>query len=140
MNSPHLRRRYRAAGTRSGLIYLLGFVAAASLYVAQHVYTVRQQCRVEALRRDVETAQVDCERLKAVRDSQLSLEVIQPRAQTLGLEAPDLLQMVRLPLDAPVLEIPLKPAEPPAFAQIGQRVWQWLDPPSLSPNEVRAGQ
>jgi hypothetical protein len=138
MNAPHLRRRYRAAGTRSGLIYLIGAVAAASLYVAQHVYTVRQQCRVEVLRREVEDARLACERLTALRDSKLSLSEIQPRADSLGLDQPDLGQMVSLPLDAPILEHPQQPARPPGVILAWQRVVQGLDLPDVTSNEVRA--
>ena len=43
MSSPHLRRRYRAAGTRPGLAYLFLLLAGATLYVGLRVYTIREQ-------------------------------------------------------------------------------------------------
>jgi hypothetical protein len=120
------------------LAYLLGLLAAASLYVGQHVYSVRQQCAVEALRQDVDSAQLELDRLTAVRDGLISLATIEPRARRLGLESPDLAQMARLPLDAPVLYEPVTPAVPPAFVDAVSKVWQWLDPPGISASEVKA--
>lgn len=140
MNSPHLRRRYRATGTRSGLAYLLGLLAAASLYVGQHVYTVRLQCAVEALRQDTDSIQLELDRLTAVRDGQISLAVMEPRAHKLGLQSPDLTQLARLPMDAPILYEPVVPARSPVFVDVVQKVWQSLDLPGLSTNEVKAGE
>lgn len=138
MNSPHLRRRYRASGTRSGLAYLLGLLAAASLYVGQHVYAVRQKFAVEAIRKDVEHVELELNRLRAVRDEMISLAAIEPRARELGLEAPDLAQTARLPLDAPVLYEPVTAAGPPALAEVFGKIWQWWDPPGVTTSEVRA--
>jgi len=140
MSSPHLRRRYRASGTRSGLAYLLGLLAAASLYVGQHVYTVRQQGVVEALRQDTDSIRLELDQLTAVRDGMISLAAMEPRARELGLHSPDLAQMVQLPLDAPVLYDPVTSAVPPQIVGTFAKVLDWLDPPSIGANEVKAGQ
>jgi len=140
MTSPHLRRRYRASGTRSGLAYLLGILAAASLYVGQHVYTVRQQVVVEALRKETDVIRLELDRLTGVRDGLMSLSNLEPQAHRLGLELPDLAQTAQLPLDAPVLYEPATPAQAPAFVEAARRIWGWLDVPGIGTNEVRAGQ
>jgi hypothetical protein len=140
MTSPHLRRRYRASGTRSGLAYLLGILAAASLYVGQHVYTVRQQVVVEVLRKETAAIRLELDRLTGVRDERMSLSNLESQAHGLGLELPDLVQTTQLPLDAPVLYEPVTPARAPVLVEAARRIWGWLDFPGIGTSEVRAGQ
>lgn len=140
MASPHLRRRYRATGGRPGLIYLFVVLAIAAGYVAQRVFTDRERVEIKELQDVVDQEQKLCEQLAARRDSLLSLAVIEPRAEKLGLLAPELDQLARLPLDAPVLYQEPEYTDPSNLAEAVGRVWQWLDSPTISATEARAGE
>jgi len=140
MSSPHLRRRYRATGSRSGLTYLFVILSAAALYVGQRHYTSHQQQVLDRLYNELETQQQKQVQLTARRDSLIGLAVIQPRAEALGLHALELKQMARLPLSVSPQRFDPTPASSVRLAEAAGRVWQWLDPPELETSEVQAAE
>jgi hypothetical protein len=140
MSSPHLRRRYRATGSRSGLTYLFIILGAAALYVGQRHYISRQQRAFDQLRSEFESHEQKLVQLTAQRDSLIGLAVIQPRAEALGLHSMQLKQMGRLPLKMSPRLFEPAPANSVQLAEAVGRVWRWLDPPELESNAVQAAE
>lgn len=140
MSLPHLRRRYRAVGARSGLTYLFLALAPTALYVGLRVYTARQQGTLDALQKQVDLRQEEHNRLLAERDRLVSLAEIRPRAEALGLEPIELNRMARLPLSAPAIRFDRNPVAPVSLAEAAGRLWRWLDPPTPSAQEALAGE
>ena len=140
MGSPHLRRRYRATGTRSGLTYLFLILGAATLYVGQRVYAGREQAALDLLGAHVNQQTQYLGRLAAQRDSLLSLAIVRPKAVALGLRSVGLGQLARLPLSAPRDPQGAMPASPVQFSQTADRIWKWLDPPGIESQEVAAAE
>jgi hypothetical protein len=138
MGSPHMRRRYRATGTRSGLAYLFLILGAATLYVGQRVYSNREQAALNILTAHVDAQTQALDRLTAGRDSLLALAVIRPKAEALGLRDVAVEQLARLPLTAPPLRHYGFPASPVRLSQTVSRIWNWLDAPRVESQEVAA--
>jgi len=122
------------------MIYLFLLLAVAAMYVGQRVYTGREQSAVDRLGGEVDSMQLLHDQLLARRDSLISLTVIEQKADRLGLVAPSLDQMARLPLDAPILHQEQIPTDPSALADAAGRIWKWLDPPTVSSTEALAGE
>ena len=138
MGSPHMRRRYRATGTRSGLTYVFLILGAAALYVGQRVYAGREQAALELLSAHVDAQTQALGRLTARRDSLLSLSIVRPKAESLGLREVALGQLARLPLTAPPLRYESAPASPAHLSQTFGRIWNWLDAPAIKSQEAVA--
>ena len=140
MSAPHLRRRYRTAGSRRGLVYLFVLVAVSALYVSQRVNTGRKQFDLDSLRQSLATGSALAESLRARRDSLASLAAISSRAAELGLHPAGLAQLSRLPLSAPVLQPSgySQPAQPFQIAGAMQRLWHWLDGAAPRAQEAHA--
>lgn len=138
MGSPHMRRRYRATGTRSGLAYVFLILGAAALYVGQRVYSGREQTALEHLSAHVDAQNQALERLTARRDSMLSLAIVRPKAEALGLREVALDQLARLPLTAPPIRAYAAPASPAEISQTFSRIWNWLDAPVIESQEAVA--
>jgi hypothetical protein len=135
-----MRRRYRATGSRRGLIYLFLILSAAALYVGQRHYTGRQQHAFDRLNNEFESQKQKLVQLTARRDSLIGWAVIQPRAEALGLRPLELKQMARLPLSLAPRRFDPEPAPSVRLAEAVGRVWQWLDPPELETNAVQAAE
>jgi hypothetical protein len=135
-----MRRRYRATGSRPGLIYLILILSAAALYVGQRHYTGRQQHAYDRLCNEFEAQKQKQVQLTARRDSLIGLAVIQPRAEALGLQRLQLSQTRRLPLSLPPHRFDPTPAGSVRLAEALGRVWQWLDPPELETSTVQAAE
>lgn len=138
MGSPHMRRRYRATGTRSGMTYLFLILSAAALYVGQRVYAGREQTTLELLSAQVDRQAGALDRLTAKRDSLLNLAIVRPRAEALGLREVALGQLARLPLTAPPLRNRDIPAKPAHLSETVGRIWNWLDVPAIVSQEAAA--
>ena len=138
MGSPHMRRRYRATGTRSGLTYVFLILGAAALYLGQRVYSSREQTALELLSAHVNAQTQALARLTARRDSLLSLAIVRPKAEALGLREVALGQLARLPLTAPPLRAYTAPASPAQISQTFSRIWNWLDAPVIESQEAVA--
>jgi hypothetical protein len=140
MSAPHLRRRYRTAGSRRGLVYLFQLVAVSALYVGQRVYTGHKQVRIDSLQQALAAQTALADSLRARRDSLASLTAISVRAADLGLHPARLAQLARLPLSAPVLPGSgyAQPAEPFQMAGAMNRLWQWLDGATPRTQEAQA--
>jgi len=140
MSAPHLRRRYRATGSRRGLVYLFLLVGLSALYVGQRYYTGRKQVELDRGRLQLDRKIELLDSLQACRDSLRTLARIEPRALQLGLERVDLAQLARLPLTSPVLPRNEyeQPAQPFQWAGAGRRIWDWLDGAGIETSSARA--
>lgn len=137
MSTTRLRRRYRASGSRRGLIYLFLFVGVAALYVGQRVYTDRQHFAVGRLEQEVAARTAQLDSLQAERDRLTSYTVITERALKLGLKPAELTQLARVPLAAPASRH-FEPAAGAGVQTAMAKVWRWLDGPEVQSQEVQA--
>lgn len=140
MPQPHMRRRYRAVGARPGLVYLVVLVGLATLHLGQKFYFERRLANVESLQRELDSLDLTGDRMVAQRDSLLGLPVIGPRAEALGLGAPKIEQLARLPLGIIPVDAPLQTPASFELVDAAGRLWDWLDPPGIESQKALAGE
>ena len=132
-----MRRRYRTASPKRGLLWLFLLVLLASLYIGQRVYSQRLAVTLDGREQKLKSMQTNLETLRAERDRLTSPAVLGPRASKLGLHPADVKQLARVPLTVPSLAPDSVQTQTGLFAAFG-RVWRWLDPPNVQQQEVLA--
>lgn len=137
MNAPRMRRRYRTAGPRRGLLYLLLILILSAFYVGQRVYAQRLRVELGEVEQRLKNMEATLESLRAERDRLTSPSVLSVRAGRLGLRPAEVTQLARVPLTLPSPLPELEDRERGlggAFA----RVWDWLDGPTVERQEALA--
>ena len=137
MTAARMRRRYRTASPKRGLLWLFLLVLLASLYIGQRVYSQRLTVTLDGREQKLKTMAAHLESLRAERDRLTSPGVLGPRASALGLRPAEVKQLARVPLSVPSALPDSAQAETGLLAAFG-RVWRWLDPPNVQNQEVLA--
>lgn len=137
MTATRMRRRYRTASPKRGLLWLFLLVVLASLYIGQRVYSERLSVRLDGREQKLKTMQANLETLRAERDRLTSPAVLGPRASRLGLHPAVVKQLARVPLTVPS-QAPDSTQPQNGLLGTFARVWRWLDPPNVQQQEVLA--
>ena len=75
MTATHMRRRYRTASPKRGLLWLFLLVLLASLYIGQRVYSQRLSVTLDGREQKLKSMQANLETLRAERDRPLPCSV-----------------------------------------------------------------
>ena len=137
MTALRMRRRYRTASPKRGMLWLFLLVLLASLYIAQRVYSQRLTVTLDGREQKLKTMAAHLETLRAERDRLTSPGVLGPRASNLGLRPAEVEQLARVPLTIPS-QLPDSTQVETGLLGAFARVWRWLDPPNMHKQEVLA--